>query len=289
MVLLYALGGGLGHLTRARYVIHALGLDGDVAILSASRYARDLRVTGDVPVIEVPRRLGRDRRAFRRWLAATLRELDPDELIVDTFPGGILGELCGMELPPSRLMARHLRWPAYRGRLAGPVPQYETAYLIEPLATAHSEALGAIAKRLEPLALTLPAAGAGTTSEPLLDSPHVAVVHSGPEDEVEQLIELAHEHRSAATLPVIVVSPDRPARLPTGALWRSVYPVAPHLGHAELIVTAAGWGAMHDTAPVRDRHRWVPFPRPLDDQFARARAARRTCGVQGPAAVAATL
>ena len=95
-------------------------------LLTASRYARDPRVTGGLPVIDVPRRLGHDRAAFRRWLAGTLRELAPDELIVDSFPGGILGELCGLELPPARLIARRLRWPAYRGRLRAPLPRYET-------------------------------------------------------------------------------------------------------------------------------------------------------------------
>jgi hypothetical protein len=289
MVLLYTLGGGLGHLTRARCVLGALGLEREAVLLTASRYARDTRVTGGVPVIEVPRRLGRDREGFRRWLAAKLREIAPDEVIVDSFPGGILGELCGLELPPSRLVARHLRWPAYRRRLAGPLPHYETAYLIEPLATPHADALGAIAKRLEPLALTVSAERTHGPGEPLHRAPHVAVVHSGPEDELGELIELAHEHRSAASVPVIVVSPNRPVRLPAGTLWRDVYPVAPHLHHAELIVTAAGWGAMHDTAPVRDRHRCVPFPRPLDDQFARAGAARRSGPAVASAAVTATL
>jgi len=291
MVLFYALGGGLGHLTRARRVLEALGLEREAALLSASRYARDPRVTGGVPVIEVPRRLGRDRAGFRRWLAATLREIAPDELIVDTFPAGILGELSGLELPPSRLVARHLRWPAYRRRLGGPVPRYETAYLIEPLANPHSDVLGAIAQRLEtlPLPLALPAAQADTPGESLHDGPHVVVVHSGPADELDELVELAYEHRPAAAAGVVVVSPVAPAHLPRGAVWRDVYPVGPHLPHAELVVTAAGWGAMHDTARVRDRHRFVPFPRALDDQFARAEAARRAVGVLGPAAVAATL
>jgi len=300
MVLLYALGGGLGHLTRARRVLEALGLDGEAALLTASRYARDPRVTGGVPVIEVPPRLGRDRTAFRRWLSATLREVAPDELIVDTFPAGILGELSGLELPPSRLVARHLRWPAYRRRLAGPLPRYETAYLIESLATPHCDALSAIAQRLEPLPLplALPAARADTPGEPLHDGPHAVVVHSGPADELDELIELAYEHRSAtAAARVVVVSPDAPAHMPRGTVWRDVYPVVPHLPHAELVLTAAGWGAMHDTASVRDRHRFVPFPRALDDQFARARAARfararaarHAPPMLGPAAVAATL
>ena len=287
MVVLYALGAGLGHLTRARRVVTALGLDEGAVLLTASRFARDPRVTGATPVIEVPWQLGRDRAGFQRWLAATLADLDPAELIVDSFPGGILGELCGLELPPARLVARHLRWPAYRRRLPGPLPRYETAYVIEPLAAPHWDALGSIAQRLQPL--MLPVEPMGAPGEPLADGRHIAVVHSGPDDELDDLIELARERRSAASVRVVVVSPQPPRRLPGGTLWRDVYPATPHLHHAELIVTAAGWGAMHDTGHVRDQHRFVPFPRALDDQYARARAAWVPGRARGPTAAAATL
>ena len=141
VVLYYALGGGLGHLTRARQVLAALDLTDDAALLTASRFARDQRVTGELPVVQVPRWLGRDRAAFREWLAVTLADLRPQELIVDSFPGGILGELCGMELPPARHVARRLRWPAYAPRLDGPLPRYEVAYVLEPLEDRHAQAL----------------------------------------------------------------------------------------------------------------------------------------------------
>ena len=51
---------------------------------------------------------------------------------------------------------------------------------------------------------------------------------------------------------------------------RDVYPAEPHFAHAEHIVTGAGFNAIHETAPFRDRHTAVPFPRELDDQYARA-------------------
>ncbi len=272
MVVYYALGGGLGHLTRARRVLAEFGLDGDAVLLTASPYARDPRVTGDLPVVEVPRHLAADRAGFRRWVAVALRDLRADELIVDTFPGGILGELCGLELPAARLIARRLRWPAYRRRLAGPLPAYEVAHVIEPLSAAHAAALAVSARRIEPLALR-PALGPAGAS--LHEDPHVAVVHTGPADELNELVELAHEWRSGPRARVLIVSPRPPDRLRGSAVWCDAYPAAPHLHHAELIVTAAGWGVMQDTEHVRGRHRFVPFPRPLDDQFWRARSARR--------------
>ena len=64
MILYYALGGGLGHLTRARKVLGAPSAT--PSLLTASEHARDPRVTGGLPVIPVPRRLGpRPRRVPR--------------------------------------------------------------------------------------------------------------------------------------------------------------------------------------------------------------------------------
>jgi hypothetical protein len=264
MVLYYALGGGLGHLARAERVLSALRLRDRAALLTASKFARDDRVVGDLPVVGVPTWLARDRAAFRRWLLDAVPALEAEELIVDAFPGGILGELCGLELPPARYVARRLRWPAYRRRLPGPLPHYELAHVLEPLELAHEFALEGCASRVE--ALDLHGADAG---EPLLDHPHTLVVHSGPDDEVAALAEYATELRPA--LPLIVIAPRRPPALPPGAVWHDVYPAAPHMPFAEMIVSAAGFNAVGDAAPVRDRHRVIPFPRPLDDQFARAK------------------
>jgi hypothetical protein len=267
VVLYYALGGGLGHLTRGRRVLAALGLSDRAALLTASTFARDARVTGGLPVIEVPTRLGRDRCAFRRWLIDALRELAPEEVIVDAFPGGILGELCELELPPARYVARRVRWAAYRRRLPGSLPRYELAHVLEPLEPAHWQAVETCARRVDRLDLPVAAAGGA----PLVERPHTLVVHSGPEDEVLALAEYARELRPQDTL--VVVAPSRPAGLPRGAVWQDVYPAAPHLPFAELVVTAGGFNAVLDGTPVRERHRVIPFPRPLDDQFARARAA----------------
>jgi hypothetical protein len=266
MILYYALGGGLGHLVRARKVLDALGVH-DAALLSASPFVCDRRVVGDLPVVSVPRRLGHDRAAFTAWLVDMLGALGPDELIVDSFPGGILGELCGMHLPPARHVARRLRWPAYARRCdAARLPRFEVTYLLEPLAERHERALAECSRRVMPINLPVPCTDAGAR---LTDTPHWLVVHSGPGDEVGLLAEYAAERTETR---VLVVSPNRPSSMPPRAQWLDVHPVAPHLAHAERIVTAAGFNAMHETSALRERHVAIPFPRPLDDQYARARS-----------------
>lgn len=242
MILYYALGGGLGHLSRARKV---LGDRDDAVLLTASGHARDPRVTAGRPVIPVPRRLGHERAAFRAWITALLDELQPDELLVDAFPGGVLGDLCGLELPPARLIGRRVRWDVYGRRLDGPLPRYDVVHALEELGY---DPPGPV----EPLVLPHAAPGA-----PLADEPHTLVVHAGPEAELQQLLTLAHGN-------TIVVHPNH----------RDVYPVEPHLAHASRIITGAGFNAMHETAPYRDRHTAVPFARALDDQHARAVAMR---------------
>jgi len=271
VVLYYALGGGLGHLTRATRVLEALGYRDRAVLLSASDYARDPRVTDGLPVVHVPAALGRDPAAFRRWLVDLLGALAPDRLLVDSFPGGILGELCGMELPPAEHVARRLRWPVYAQRLDGPLPRYEVTRVLEQLEQRHAQRLGLCSERLAQLDLRPPDCAGG---EPLLDRPHWLVVHSGPDAEVVALARRAatrlREASSSAT--VLVLCPQAPSWLPPGAEWRDVYPAAPFFGHAEKLVSAAGFNVMSETRAVRDRHDFVPYFRALDDQHARASA-----------------
>ena len=86
MVLYYAMGGGLGHLVRARAFLHTFGLEREAALLTASHHARDPRVVGDLPVYVPPEGLGRDPSAVATWAMATMVALAPDELVVDAFP-----------------------------------------------------------------------------------------------------------------------------------------------------------------------------------------------------------
>ena len=72
MIACYAMGGGLGHLTRARRVLQALGCpSANAAILSASPLARG------PDIVPVPRRLANSRVDFAAWLKKTLQALAP--------------------------------------------------------------------------------------------------------------------------------------------------------------------------------------------------------------------
>ena len=295
MILYYALGGGLGHLTRARRVLEALALD--ATIVTASPYARDPRVTGGIPIVEVPAHLEHDLEAHRAWM----RALDAERLIVDTFPGGIQGELCGLEMPMD-LVARLLRWDEYRRAVPHELPSFETTWIVEELTPDHDAFVRANSRHVVSLECGGNASAfVRTAGVPPADvrasRPHSCtrdacasaaetaavrclesfwlIVHSGPEDEVRELIAYASELRALAidAPERILVATRCDTSLPAGFERIDSYPVEDLYPNAARIISAAGFNVMLETEPWRHKHEVVPFARRFDDQY--RRAARR--------------
>ena len=215
-----------------------------------------------------------DPAALGAWVARRIAEWEPDALLVDAFPGGVLGELCGLEALEAvelRHVARLLRWGVYARRCGGPLPRYEAVHVVEPLHPAHERALAQLSAAVAPLALPLPPGPDRAPGDGWL------VVHTGPAREVRALARSADERRGDA--PLRVVTPIRVDGLPAGAEVVDVVPAAPLYAGAAGIVTAAGFNTVRELAPYRERHVCVPFERRLDDQ--RARWLRR--GASGPA------
>ncbi len=254
MIAVYAIGGGAGHVTRARRVIDALGIRDRALILATPA---DPRAAGGIPIIEVPRSLEGDVAAHRAWL----RSIDCERMIVDVFPAGIQGELSGFDGVPLDFIGRLLRVGEYRRATNDAAwPQFETAYVVE------EGAPEVRAKRTTRLALesdtviTCPAGG------------FWLIVHSGPAPEVEELIAYTRE---LTTMRVLVATPCDVV-MPDGFERIDAFPVDGLYAAAERIVSAAGFNVMLETEPWRNKHLVLPFPRRFDDQF--ARAARRRSG-----------
>jgi len=268
MIAVYAMGGGLGHLARARRVLQALGCAGaDAAILSASPLARG------PDIVPVPRRLAHSRTEFAAWLKKTLRALAPTAVVVDAFPLGILGELADPHVLPEAPLyhvARLLRWNTYREAFAGTPRTYDAILAVEKLANAHQDFLGLHAKAFR--SIELPVQNQGVTENPFKRNSVWLVVHSGPAAEVRALMEFARRKVKGTAPNFVVVSP-RSLDLPEGVErvtharpWE-LYP------HAARIVTACGFNSMLETGPWRAKHLYMPLQRRFDDQEMRAERA----------------
>jgi len=269
------MGGGLGHVRRARVVLAALAPATPKAIFTASRLA-----SGD-DLIHVPRRLAGSLPAFAEWLRAELRSLAPSAIVVDAFPLGILGELADPRLLPDVPLyhiARLLRWNAYAGAFPGAPPRYTTAYAVEPLTPQHEAFLRAHCARFEGMNLPLGNEEA-LREDPLAqwrshNRPLWLVVHSGPAAEVRALLEFARRRARAERVEprFILVSPSM--KDDGGDMARLAHVPASRLfPFADRVVTACGFNSMREAEPYGKRHLFMPFARRFDDQ--RLRAARR--------------
>ncbi len=263
MIVCYAAGGGLGHLTRVRAFLHTMRPGREAVILTSSPFAADPRVVGSHRTVWAP----------PGDLAAVLADLAPTELVVDAFPGGRYGELTPHSLPRSLRttthLARLLRWTRYRDVATGPLPHFDHTWLLEPLAADHHAALAAVSGTLAPLDLVDPPA----VADPVADGTWL-IVHSGPAAEVADLVGYAEQTAATEGLRprLVLVSPvDHP-----GVTRVDLYPAWPLFAGAARIITAAGCNVVRQAAPWRDRHRMVPFPRLFDDQFSRAARTRRS-------------
>lgn len=275
MIVYYAMGGGLGHLTRAKAVIHTLNLAKPITLISASPYVMDKRIIDGCEIITPPTTLASNFMAFRQWLWQLLDNLEAQALYLDSFPGGILGELTNdfSEKLPIYYLARLLRWKRYSAILKDPLPQFEKTYLLEPLTVEQLHHIKSHSQHIQPLQLIDPP----NLSHPPLpfapsSQPLWLIIHAGPPDEIEQLIAYAEEiSKMEKTNPkFMLIAPYKPSQLATHILFNNIYPALPYMALADCLITASGFNVMRQASKCGVKHYFMPFERQYDNQFKRA-------------------
>jgi hypothetical protein len=271
-VLYYALGGGLGHVTRARAVLHTLGLESGALILVSSPEAAAPRFAGRVPVKLVPADLACDATACRNWLVETIAAIKPSALFLDAFPAGIAGEFTEFVFPaslPVHHVARLISAPALASIFARPCPRFATVHLVEELLPAHHRWLAERTDNIRPLTLLDPPAPAVFAPPPA--HPYWLVVHSGPIEEVDELLGYATDLRTLAKTRsrIHLVAPHPPSTLPPNTTVCTRHPADALFADAERIIGGGGFNFMRQTAPFRTKTHYLPFPRRYDDQYLR--------------------
>ena len=228
MIVVYADGGGLGHLTRVQALRHTLGLTGEVTSLTSSHHVDDVRVADGLRI--VPIRIRRDDLAARRsWLHRTLADLAPDQLIVDAFPAGLAGEIDGATVP-DRHRHRAGGAPAALAGLPADLPDRPCTTTARTSSnhwtrtttpTSGPTASGStVLDLVDPPAPTAPEDGAGAWADAAGSDPcgrprpRWLIAHTGRAAEIVELVAYAREQAVAeGVVPRFVVasSPDASA------------------------------------------------------------------------------
>lgn len=282
MSLYYAFGGGLGHLTRARAFLHTLGIEKDSAILTASPFAGDKRVAGEIPIIKADARLARNPPAYRDFLREIFREFRVEKLFLDAFPAGITGEFCDFDLGNTEVfyIARLLQWKRYARLLDGRVPRFEKTYVLETLEDAHQKFIDDYSAHQTKLKLIYPEPRLSAHNKESIRkitreySPFWLIVHAGSAEETGELFEYAEEMREIekADVSLITISPGESA----ASNHHDIYPASILFPEAARIFTAGGFNIIEQTEEFRGKHFALPFERRFDDQYARVSRLRQS-------------
>lgn len=266
MILYYALGGGLGHISRSLALLaHApQPLLPRVRLLVSSRSAEVARPVSPCPMDLVPEQAMAHRKLYHRFLDEYFRRHDVSCVIVDTFPFGLLGDLKHRDPRlPRVLVGRYLRWDAYRercGDLAGAAwPQ--VAVMIEDQEEACLEEAarhGRVVAAPGPISLARPIDGTADIR------PACCIVHSGSPQEMDRLMLEARRimaERAMEGTPE-VFTPEK-----------GLFPVERNLSRFTDVVSGAGYAGCAAAAVLKGRVRYHlhPFPRRFDDQALRLR------------------
>ena len=273
MNLYYAIGGGLGHLTRARAFLHTFGIEKDLAILTASEFAADKRVVGDIEIISVDKDFAQNQIAYREFLKKIFSESSVETLFLDAFPVGIIGEFCDFDFGPTEVfyVARLLKWNNYVHLLHGKIPRFKQTFVLETLEDKHQKFIDKHSAAQIGIELKYP--HIPTLDEKLIQKilaeqlPFWLIVHAGSDEETNELFNFAQEMREIenAKVNLVLVSPNDSAI----SDCHNIYPASALFRSATRIFTAGGFNAIAQTKDFRGKHFAVPFARRFDDQFAR--------------------
>ena len=291
MRLFYALGGGLGHMTRALAFIRQQAFSKEeVIILTSGMFPGYL--PGEYPCLIPPPELEGNLSGLQHWLSSIIEEYQVREVYLDAFPLGLLGEWKDF-LSDSGLkffyLARILRWQNYPGNAIQSPITFTHTYILEPLEEEHRRFIQQYSTTSSEYQLIYPpetfqldAKGQSLIQQlRAIPQPVWLLVHAGPENEIRMLVEFARE---AATLekvrPYFQLLSPWSRGMGQGVSHASLYPAAGLFSGVARVVSAAGFNMVHQCLQLGLKPLLLPFPRKFDDQFLRARFFRR--GNLGP-------
>ena len=223
MIVYYAMGGGLGHLNRARKVLSKLNLTGPIKIITACKYAN--LIFNEEHIFQVQGNAG-------HYLTGSLDEThnimtQASHFITDCFPFGILAELDFNYLnkDATRIhITRAMDWRKYRDKIKIFNKIYCHTYYVEEIEKEHFSDLNRLSSKIDYLEIDF------SPKERLRMSSrnYSLIVHSGPEEEIIQLCEYAIEITKLKNIQsdFFLISPLRVASLPSRIKQVNCYPAS---------------------------------------------------------------
>lgn len=263
MKLFYAMGGGVGHLSRVRHFINQFHIS-PYKVLTNNPLAVKLFRPENLLYAE-----GKTKTQVAQHVLTLINSTDYDELYVDTFPVGLFGELNSIKAnKKTHYLARRLKWNAYK-KLVKNIPVFNTVFCFEEPEPAQETFLQETGKNILPISLHYPAPNPASIPVHLIPEgrPLWLVVHAFVGEEVEALVHYAMEIAARENhKPVFVVLTDQQIDI-ENVFCYAYFPAYDWFPLADRIFTGGGFNSLQQAAPYRHKTTAMPFPRKYDDQF----------------------
>lgn len=284
MNLYYAVGGGLGHFSRAIAFIHTHpGLSvRNTVVMVADRDMYSLAVHhfldkrwADLKVVKIPTRLFQDQNGLRHWLSEWLDQSQPEVAYLDTFHAGISGEWNGLAGKAGRIcyIGRYLNWEAYPHQ-ADII--FDHAYQLEYWHSGQCNWLRQSSQSVTAFSLRYPKASVTEALQQKIREWQQnrgevwAVIHSEPKGETEALLNYARDQAALEDKnPLYLLCSSQASEAAPDVHLLRLFPAYGLFPWVDRIVTACGFNLMQQSSGFRRKHLCMPFPRRYDDQFLR--------------------
>jgi len=276
MTFYYAIGGGMGHLVRA-YVYLQQSKIQQFKVITAVESGHLLFQQDQLLII--PELAQKEMTSLSQWLKAQIQLYAPVKMIIDTFPAGILGEIQAELVEGLHLqyMVRRLKWAEYSGKLQN-LLSFEKTFLLEPIESEHLEFITNNCQQINDLALDYrqlwqlsPVEIANSSKQEVW-----MIVHSGPIDEVAQLVDFAREIADIQELKpkfwVFTTVDFDPPKASVEVIRH--FPAVHFFKAGTRLFTAGGFNSVQLHSYFEGIHHFLPFPRKYDDQFWRVRSVK---------------
>lgn len=197
MVLYYAFGGGLGHLTRASAVLYTFGYhENDFLVVTSSPFANI--VFKEKNFIYIPDDFNTKPAELCSRIESIIQEFQINVFYVDSFPLGLIGEFIHMKVKKCviRYIARLLKWNNYVSCLSNFYFRFEETFIIEPLPDVQMDYIIRNSENYKYISLKYPSSENKSDVNQILSkisSPVWLIVHSGNMDEINILQNFAAE------------------------------------------------------------------------------------------------
>jgi len=269
MILYYAMGGGLGHITRSLAIIKSSPLLKEhVRLLVSSRIypllQNPVQGENDIKIDHVGDEILLSRKSYYGFLENYIETNNISEIIIDTFFYGIVGEFADVAITiPKILIARYLKYDKYTKifNKKGAFP--DNTLLIEKQSKDYYDFLKCNSN-IKVIDRPIILERRERAKEPPTTK-SIAVVHSGDEQERKILHDQAVKKAEFIDI--------NPAKINFYYPEKKIFPVINQLKGHTLIISGGGYNscALASTKSEWQEFSLIPFDRRYDDQHLRVR------------------